>query len=53
VPLYVSPLVVETSGRRWDMGGFFRTWWQFRCIFFRYRFLRDAERAAEEYEQLR
>ena len=36
VPIYLSPLKAHTSGRRWDAGGFFRTWLQFRRIFLRY-----------------
>ncbi len=53
IPLYVSPLRVETSGRRWDSAGFFRTWWRFRRIFFRFHFFGDARRSAAEYEQIR
>jgi rSAM/selenodomain-associated transferase 2 len=28
--LYLSPLAAETSGRRWDGAGFWRTWWTMR-----------------------
>lgn len=51
--LYVSPLRVITSGRRWDEGGFFRTWWQFRRIFLRYHLFGDARALAPEYEHIR
>lgn len=37
IPFYLSPLRAETSGRRWEQEGFFRTWWRFRRIFFHYR----------------
>lgn len=30
IALYVSPLAVTTSGRRWDERGFWRTWWRMR-----------------------
>lgn len=53
VPLYVSPLSVESSGRRWDKNGFFRTWWQFRRIFFRYHLRGDAAWAAKGYDPIR
>ena len=36
-PLYLARLAVETSGRRWDEQGFWRTWWRFRTIYRRFR----------------
>ena len=53
VPLYVSSLRVETSGRRWEAEGFFRTWWRFRRIFLRYHLTGDAARSAADYEHIR
>jgi rSAM/selenodomain-associated transferase 2 len=36
VPLYLARTAAETSGRRWDERGFWRTWWQFRRIYWRH-----------------
>ena len=33
--LYLSPLVANTSGRRWEEQGFWRTWWRFRRNYWR------------------
>ncbi|MBI3992462.1 MAG: TIGR04283 family arsenosugar biosynthesis glycosyltransferase [Candidatus Lambdaproteobacteria bacterium] len=32
IGFYLSPQRVETSGRRWDVSGFWRTWWQMRLL---------------------
>jgi rSAM/selenodomain-associated transferase 2 len=53
VPVYFSPLRVETSGRRWDVGGFFRTWWQFRRIFFHFHMSGQTDGPASQYEHTR
>lgn len=53
VPLYISPLRVETSGRRWDVHGFFRTWWLFRRIYLRYHLFGHARGPASEYGHVR
>ena len=53
LPLYVSPLRVQTSGRRWDAHGFFRTWWLFRRIYLRYHLFGDAGGPASEVDHLR
>jgi len=42
--LFLAPQAVTTSGRRWDRGGFWRTWWQMRRIYRAY----DADPAAAE-----
>ena len=53
VPIYFSPLKAHTSGRRWDAGGFFRTWLQFRSIFFRYNLHGATAASAAEYRSVR
>ncbi|MCZ6645908.1 MAG: TIGR04283 family arsenosugar biosynthesis glycosyltransferase [SAR324 cluster bacterium] len=53
LPCYLSPLRVETSGRRWDTRGFFSTWWLFRRIFHRYRMSGGSAQALGQYEQIR
>ncbi len=34
--LWLSPLAVTTSGRRWDVHGFWRTWWWMRRAYWRF-----------------
>lgn len=53
IPLYVSPMRAETSGRRWDKGGFFRTWALMRWIYFDYHWRGSAERLAALYHHQR
>ncbi len=53
VPFHFSPLRVETSGRRWDHGGFFSTWWQFRRILFQYHRRGTADAAVRSYQDIR
>ena len=53
IPFYFSPLKVETSGRRWEQAGFFRTWWQMRRIFRRYHRLGEAALLARLYRHVR
>lgn len=53
VPLYFSPLRVETSGRRWDENGFFRTWWQFRRIYFHFHMGGKMDGPAAQYGHTR
>jgi len=53
IPFYLSPLKVETSGRRWEQAGFFRTWWQMRRIFRLYHRLGEVALPARLYRHLR
>ena len=53
IPFYLSPLKVETSGRRWEQAGFFRTWWQMRRIFRFYHRFGEAALPARLYRHLR
>ena len=57
IPLYLARSAVTTSGRRWDQGGFWRTWWQFRMIYWRFRqgreLSRSGDRAGGGYEDVR
>ena len=63
--LFLSPLQVTTSGRRWEQQGVWRTWWQFRRLYWRVgRALREdsvdgsalaahLEALRQEYEDVR
>ena len=53
IPLYLARLAVETSGRRWDAQGFWRTWWRFRRIYWRFRREPDLERLRAGYRDAR
>ncbi|MEE8435219.1 MAG: TIGR04283 family arsenosugar biosynthesis glycosyltransferase [bacterium] len=57
VPLYLTRSVVTTSGRRWDQGRFWRTWWQFRMIYWRFRqgaeWSRPGSQGGRGYEDVR
>ena len=53
IPLFVSPLRVSTSGRRWDKGGFFRTWLLMRWIYFYYHWRGTTELPASRYHHQR
>lgn len=53
IPLYLARNAVETSGRRWDEQGFWRTWWRFRSIYRRYRREHGPARLREEFEDVR
>ena len=53
VRLYVSPLVVETSGRRWDELGFFRVWWRMRRYYLSYHWRGDTAALARGYRDVR
>jgi hypothetical protein len=33
VPVFLAPSAVETSGRRWDQDGFWRTWLMMRRFY--------------------
>lgn len=52
-PLYLARCSVVTSGRRWDEKGFWRTWWQFRRIYRRFRREPDLNALRREYEDVR
>ena len=53
IGFFLSPLCVETSGRRWDVAGFWRTWWQMRLL--RHRFDQGGHPAdlASRYRNIR
>ena len=53
IPLYLARSAAETSGRRWDEQGFWRTWWQFRSIYRRIRREQDPARLREGLEDVR
>ncbi len=53
VPLCLARLAVETSGRRWDERGFWRTWWQFRTFYWRFGREPDLNRLRARYEDVR
>ena len=53
VRVYVSPLRVKTSGRRWDNKGFFRTWLLMRWIYFDYHWRGTAKTPARYYQNER
>ena len=53
VPLYVSPLAMTTSGRRWDEWGFWRTWWRMRRNQWRFARAGKAEALAGDYGDVR
>jgi len=53
IPLCLARTAVETSGRRWDQRGFWRTWWQFRRIYWQARHLPDYARLRAGYEDVR
>jgi hypothetical protein len=53
IPLYLARLAVETSGRRWERQGFWRTWWQFRRIYWRFRRGPELRRLRAEYRDVR
>jgi rSAM/selenodomain-associated transferase 2 len=53
IALYVSPLAVTTSGRRWDGGGFWRTWWGMRRNQWYFARSGEAESLARRYGDAR
>ena len=53
IPLYVSRTRVGTSGRRWDQGGFWTTWWRMRVNQWRFKRGRSAEDIAQNYQDPR
>jgi rSAM/selenodomain-associated transferase 2 len=53
IPLYLSQLAVETSGRRWDELGFFRTWWTMRRLIWSFRPGGDPARRPQGYPDVR
>jgi len=53
VRLCLARTAVSTSGRRWDQRGFWRTWWQFRRIYWRARRGGDLQRLRAGYEDVR
>jgi len=53
IPLFLARRAVETSGRRWDERGFWRTWWQFRTIYRRFHREHDLKSLGEGYEEVR
>ena len=57
VPFYLTRSAVTTSGRRWDRQGFWRTWWRFRMIYWRFRqpteLSRPGGQAGDGYEDVR
>jgi len=53
IALYLSPLAVTTSGRRWDERGFWRTWWRMRRNQWRFARTGDAETLARRYDPVR
>jgi rSAM/selenodomain-associated transferase 2 len=53
IPLYLSRLAVDTSGRRWDELGFFRTWWKMRRLIWSYRSGDDPARLPQGYPDVR
>ncbi len=44
IALYLARSAVQTSGRRWDQAGFWRTWWKMRRL--TWRFLRTGQPGA-------
>ena len=53
IPLYLSRLAVETSGRRWDELGFYRTWWKMRRLIWSYRQGGIPVRPSRDYPDVR
>jgi len=53
IPLHLSQLPVETSGRRWDELGFFRTWWKMRRLIWSFRAGNDPARPPRGYPDVR
>jgi len=53
VPLCLARGAAETSGRRWDQHGFWRTWWQFRRIYRQARRGGDLQRLRANYRDVR
>jgi rSAM/selenodomain-associated transferase 2 len=53
VALFLSPLAMTTSGRRWDEWGFWRTWWQMRRNQWRFARSGNAEALARAYGDVR
>ena len=53
VPLYLSQLAVETSGRRWTELGFWRTWWTMRRLLWSFRAGNDPARLPRGYPDVR
>jgi len=53
VRLCLAALAVETSGRRWDERGFFRTWWTMRRLLWSYRSGNDPARLPQGYPDVR
>ncbi len=53
VRLHLSPLTVETSGRRWDELGFFRVWWRMRRYYLSYHWRGNTNALARGYRDVR
>lgn len=53
IPLFLAEEAVETSGRRWDVHGFWRTWWTVRRAYWRFNRRRDVAGVATRYPDVR
>lgn len=53
VALFLSPLAMTTSGRRWDEWGFWRTWWRMRRNQWRFARAGEAQSLARAYGDVR
>ena len=53
VRLCLARTAVETSGRRWEQRGFWRTWWRFRRIYWQARRGGDLQRLRAGHEDVR
>ncbi|HEX7928158.1 MAG TPA: glycosyl transferase, partial [bacterium] len=53
IPLFLAPEAVETSGRRWDRHGFWRTWWTMRRAYWRFDRHGEAASLATRYPDVR
>ena len=51
--LYLARTAVETSGRRWDEQGFWRTWWKHRMFYRRFHGRGDLAGMSREYPNAR
>jgi rSAM/selenodomain-associated transferase 2 len=52
-PLFLAGEAVTTSGRRWDMHGFWRTWWTMRRAYWRFNRTGRLEDWAARYPDVR
>ena len=53
VPVFLAPMAVETSGRRWDTDGFWRTWLTMRRFYRAFKQGRDPRVFAAGYKDFR